>query len=116
MEDRVILDDMDDLGRPQGSYPECFMSSFLFLAEIYKFVVFVKKSRIQTDIHQTDRHTLEKFNIDKLTNCPGVGYCARPLSVIIIVIFMVIIFIIIMTGDIEDRVIHDVMDVLGRPL
>ena len=25
-----------------------------------------------------------------LKNCPGVGYCARPLSVIIIVIFMVI--------------------------
>ena len=26
MEDRVILDNMDDLGRPQGSYPEGFMS------------------------------------------------------------------------------------------
>ena len=65
MEDRVILDTMDDLGGPQGSYPEGFMSLSLFLAEIYKFVVFVKKSHIQTDIHQTDRHTLEKFNIDE---------------------------------------------------
>ena len=34
MEDRVILDDMDDLGRPQGSYPESFVSLSLFLAEI----------------------------------------------------------------------------------
>ena len=34
MEDRVILDNMDDLGRPQGSYPEGFMTLSLFLAEI----------------------------------------------------------------------------------
>ena len=34
MEDRVILDTMDDLGGTQGSYPEGFMSLSLFLAEI----------------------------------------------------------------------------------
>ena len=34
MEDRVIFDNMDDLGRPQGSYPESFVSLSLFLAEI----------------------------------------------------------------------------------
>ena len=42
MEDRVILDTMDDLGGPQGSYPEGFVSLSLFLAKIYKFVVLVK--------------------------------------------------------------------------
>ena len=34
LEDRVILDTMDDLGGPQGSYPEGFKSLSLFLAEI----------------------------------------------------------------------------------
>ena len=34
LEDRVILDTMDDLGGPQGSYPEGFMTLSLFLAEI----------------------------------------------------------------------------------
>ena len=34
LEERVILDDMDDLGRPQGSYPESFVLLSLFLAEI----------------------------------------------------------------------------------
>ena len=34
LEDRVILDDMDDLDRPQGSYPESFVSLSLFLAEV----------------------------------------------------------------------------------
>ena len=34
LEDRVILDVMDVLGRPQGSYPESFVSLSLFLAEI----------------------------------------------------------------------------------
>lgn len=34
MEDRVILETMDDLGGPQGSYPEGFVSLSLFLAEI----------------------------------------------------------------------------------
>ena len=34
LEDRIILDDMDDLGSPQGSYPESFVSLSLFLAEI----------------------------------------------------------------------------------
>ena len=34
MEDRVIFDTMDDLGGPQGSYPEGFVSLSLFLAEI----------------------------------------------------------------------------------
>ena len=37
LEDRVILDDMDDLGRPQGSYPEGFVSLSLFLAEIWSY-------------------------------------------------------------------------------
>ena len=56
MEDRVILDTMDDLGGPQGSYPEGFVSLSLFLAEIYKFVVFVKK-KSHTDRHTSDRQT-----------------------------------------------------------
>ena len=57
MEDRVILDDMDDLGGPQQSYPEGFVSLSLFLVEIYKLVVLVKKHHmIHTDI-QTYRHT-----------------------------------------------------------
>ena len=34
LEDRVILDTMDDLGGPQGSYPEGFVALSLFLAEI----------------------------------------------------------------------------------
>ena len=34
LEDRVILDTMDDLGGPQGSYPEDFVSLSLFLVEI----------------------------------------------------------------------------------
>ena len=34
VEERVILDTMDDLGGPQGSYPEGFMSLALFLTEI----------------------------------------------------------------------------------
>ena len=55
LEDRVILDDMDDLGGPQGSYPEGFVSLSLFLGEIYKFVVLVKKrDMIQTTYIQTD--------------------------------------------------------------
>ena len=71
MEDRVILDTMDDLGGPQGSYPEGFMSLSLFLAEICKLVVLVKKHEIQTDnIQSSDiRHTLQKFNIDCIFGC-----------------------------------------------
>ena len=53
LEDRVILDTMDDLGGPQGSYPEGFMSLSLFFAEIYKLVVLVIKRDRQTDIHDT---------------------------------------------------------------
>ena len=34
LEDRVILDTMDDLGGTQGSYPEGFVSLSLFLVEI----------------------------------------------------------------------------------
>ena len=34
LEDRVIHDIMDVLGRPQGSYPESFVSLSLFLAEL----------------------------------------------------------------------------------
>ena len=48
MENRVILDTMDDLGGPRESYPEGFASLSLFLAEIYKLVVLVKKRYIQT--------------------------------------------------------------------
>ena len=44
LEDRVILDTMDDLAGPQGSYPEGFLSLSLFSAEIYKFVFFGKKT------------------------------------------------------------------------
>ena len=53
LEDRFILDTMDDLGTPQGSYPEGFLSLSLFLAEILIFVVLVKKRDIQhtSDIH-----------------------------------------------------------------
>ena len=53
MEDRVILDTMDDLGGPQGSYPEGFVSLSLFFADIYKLAVLVKKRETQTDIHDT---------------------------------------------------------------
>ena len=64
MEDRVILDTIEDLRGPQGSYPEGFVSFSLFLAEIYKFVVLVKKRHmIHTDIH-TYTQTMQKFNID----------------------------------------------------
>ena len=34
LDDRVILDNIDDLGRRQGSYSESFVSLSLFLAEI----------------------------------------------------------------------------------
>ena len=34
LEVRVILNNIDDLGRPQGSYPESIMSLSSFLAEI----------------------------------------------------------------------------------
>ena len=34
LEDRVILDTMDDLGGLQGSYPEGFVSLSLFLADL----------------------------------------------------------------------------------
>ena len=65
LEDRVILDTMDDLGGPQQMYPEGFMSLSLFSAEICKLVVLVTKCYIQTsDRIQTDRQTLEKFDID----------------------------------------------------
>ena len=51
LEDRVILDNMDDLGRPQGSYPESLVSLSLFFA---KLVIYI----------HTYKQTLEKFNID----------------------------------------------------
>ena len=57
--DGVILEVMDDLGRVQGTYPEGFVALSLFLAEIYKFVVLVKKRDTQTD-----GQTLLNFNID----------------------------------------------------
>ena len=44
---------MDDLGGPQGSYPEGFVSLSLFFADIYKLAVLVKKRDTQTDIHDT---------------------------------------------------------------
>ena len=34
LEERIILDNMDYLGKPQRSYPECFVSLSLLLAEI----------------------------------------------------------------------------------
>ena len=34
LEERVIFDVMDVFGRPQGFYPESFVSLSLFLAEI----------------------------------------------------------------------------------
>ena len=43
MENRVTLDTINDLGGPPGSYPEGFVSLSLFLAGIYKLVVFVNK-------------------------------------------------------------------------
>ena len=33
LEDRVILDNMDDLGRPQESYSESLESIYFYLAE-----------------------------------------------------------------------------------
>ena len=33
LEERVILDNMDDLGRSQGSYPESFVSLFLVASQ-----------------------------------------------------------------------------------
>ena len=57
LEDRVILDTMDDLGGPQGSYPEGFVSLSLLLAEIYKFVVLVKKHDIHTYRQTYLQHT-----------------------------------------------------------
>ena len=59
MEDRVILDTMDDLGGPQGSYPEGFVSLSLFLAEIYKFVILVKKCDIHTSDNMHCRNLIE---------------------------------------------------------
>ena len=53
LDDRVIPDTKDDLGGPQGSYPEGFVSLSLFFADIYKLAVLVKKRDTQTDIHDT---------------------------------------------------------------
>ena len=44
LEDRVTFDDMDVLGRPQGSYPESFVSLSLFLADILGCVTMVTKT------------------------------------------------------------------------
>ena len=44
----LCLGVMDVLGRPQGSYPESFMSLSLFLAELLAYVMFVTKRDIQT--------------------------------------------------------------------
>ena len=52
LEDGVIFEVMDDLGKVQGSCPEGFVALSLFLAEIYKFVVLVKNV---THMIQTDR-------------------------------------------------------------
>ena len=48
LDDRVILEVMDDLGKVQGTYPDGFVALSLFLAEIYKFVFLVKKHDIHT--------------------------------------------------------------------
>ena len=55
IEDRDMIDDMEDLGRPQGSYPEGFVSLSLFLAEI-KICCFGKK-KVTTDRHTYIRQT-----------------------------------------------------------
>ena len=74
----VIFDDMDDLVRPQGSYPESFLSLYLFLAynndqwqttNIRVFVM-VKKRHMRQTNRQTDKQTLEKFNIDSIIPPP----------------------------------------------
>ena len=62
---------MDDLGRPQGSYPGSFMSLSLFLAEIYAFVFFSSKNVTDRD---SDRHTLLNFNID-VVRMKSYKYC-----------------------------------------
>ena len=54
LEDGVILEVMDDLGKVQGSCPEGFLELSLFLAEIYKIVACMKKRDRHTDT-QTDR-------------------------------------------------------------
>ena len=68
----MILDNMDDLGRPQGSYPESFVSLSSFLAEI-RICCFSKNvSDGQTDRQmdrpdrRTEGQTLLNFNIDIL--------------------------------------------------
>ena len=58
LEDRVILATMDDLWGPQESYPEDFVSLSLFLAEIYKLVVLVKK-RDRHDTYMIQTYTAE---------------------------------------------------------
>ena len=55
LEDGVVLEVMDDLGRVQGSCPEGFVALSLFLAEIYKFVVLVEKRDRQKT--EDRRHT-----------------------------------------------------------
>ena len=57
MEDRVIHDVMGVLGRPQGAYPESFVSLFLYLADIQGCL---------TKMQQTDRQT------DKQTYTRGI--------------------------------------------
>ena len=49
-----LLDPMENVGGPQRSYPEGFMSLSLFLAEIHKLVVLVKKTLRTEYIRQTD--------------------------------------------------------------
>ena len=44
LEDRVIFDVIDVLGRHQGSYPESFVSISLLLAEILGCVTMVTKT------------------------------------------------------------------------
>ena len=63
LEDRVILDIMDDLGGPKGirSYPEGFVSLSLFLAEIYKFVVLAKKRYIHTADNIHCRNLIDEY-------------------------------------------------------
>ena len=45
MEDRVIHDSMDVLGRPQGSYPESFVSLSFFLLRYVRFRVEEERRR-----------------------------------------------------------------------
>ena len=75
LEDRLILENMDDLGRPQGSYPESFVLLSLFLADRQRDTTQICffSSKNVTD-RDSDRHTLLNFNID-VVRMKSYKYC-----------------------------------------